>query len=266
MTTLATPSDYKKDFLPGYTGHVPSKNERYGATNGQIKREVLGDRGKHPVTLQLDNTQDFRLYSDRYTPKIDKNKMIFGNTSRFAKNWACGPNHMINSQQVPGYTGYIPGLVSEGLFSRSYGNSTAQAIAKKHPIGFESEPKQRFQSQSTNIYKAKNFRRFIEKPDLQKRKDYDDYTKFINDTYSAEKEHMLSQTLSQQKKTEGFKSAFTAKSLNTLSTYGDRPCAFMHMRNKVNGKGNSTEAEKMMGSTFTDFNVKPMILESKVST
>ena len=28
MSTLATPALYKKEYLPGYTGHVPSKNER----------------------------------------------------------------------------------------------------------------------------------------------------------------------------------------------------------------------------------------------
>jgi hypothetical protein len=125
MTTLATPSDYGKEYLPGYTGHVPSKNERFGATAGQIKREILNDRGKHPVTLNTETPQDGRLYSDKYTPYVDKNKAIFGNQSRFAKNWACGPNHMIRNQQVPGYTGHIKGLISENLFSKSYGNSTA---------------------------------------------------------------------------------------------------------------------------------------------
>ena len=34
MTTLVSPADFKKEYLPGYTGHVPSKNERYGATTG----------------------------------------------------------------------------------------------------------------------------------------------------------------------------------------------------------------------------------------
>ena len=34
MTSLAQASDFQKDFLPGYTGHVPSKNERFGATTG----------------------------------------------------------------------------------------------------------------------------------------------------------------------------------------------------------------------------------------
>jgi len=32
----------------------------------------------------------------------------------------------------------------------------------------------------------------VDKPFLQPRKDYDDYTRFINDTYAGEKEQMLS--------------------------------------------------------------------------
>jgi hypothetical protein len=51
MTTLASASLYKKEYLPGYTGHVPSKNERFGSTAGQIKREILFDEGMHPINL-----------------------------------------------------------------------------------------------------------------------------------------------------------------------------------------------------------------------
>jgi len=61
---------------------------------------------------------------------------------------------------VPGYTGHIKGLISENLYSESYGNSTAKAIGKKHPIGHEVDPKVRFTSQNSQIYKAKNFIRF----------------------------------------------------------------------------------------------------------
>jgi hypothetical protein len=32
----------------------------------------------------------------------------------------------------------------------------------------------------------------VDDPDLQPRKDYDDYTRFINDTFAEEKEDMLS--------------------------------------------------------------------------
>ena len=79
MSTLATPSDYKKEYLPGYTGHVPSKNERFGNTAGQIKRDILFDHGKHPITFQTNGDESKRLYSDKFTPYVDKNKIIFGN-------------------------------------------------------------------------------------------------------------------------------------------------------------------------------------------
>jgi len=76
MTELATPSLYSKEYLPGYTGHVPSKNERFGSTIGQIKREILTDSGKHPIILEQYRERDEsnRLYSSNFTPALDKNK------------------------------------------------------------------------------------------------------------------------------------------------------------------------------------------------
>lgn len=99
MTELVTASDYGKEYLPGYTGHVPSKNERFGATAGQIKREILADSGKHPILLETlkEKTETGRLYSTSFVPSIDKNKIIFGNRSRYAKNWINGPNHNIRN-------------------------------------------------------------------------------------------------------------------------------------------------------------------------
>lgn len=31
---------YKKEYLPGYTGHVPKKNEIYGLTAGDINKII----------------------------------------------------------------------------------------------------------------------------------------------------------------------------------------------------------------------------------
>lgn len=90
MTTLAKPSDYYKEYLPGYSGHVPSKNERFGGTAGQIKREILHDRGVHPIKIKKIATmkdERARMYSSVYVPRIDKNKKIFGNNSREGVNW-----------------------------------------------------------------------------------------------------------------------------------------------------------------------------------
>jgi len=41
MSQTTTKSPYRKEYLPGYTGHVPSKMERFGGTSGQIKKEIL---------------------------------------------------------------------------------------------------------------------------------------------------------------------------------------------------------------------------------
>ena len=95
MTTLANPSAFTKEYLPGYTGHVPSKNERFGSTTGNTKRDILFDNGKHPITLPVNHNEDDRLYSDKFVPAIDKNKEIYSNLSRYGRNWANGPNHMI---------------------------------------------------------------------------------------------------------------------------------------------------------------------------
>ena len=105
-----------------------------------------------------------RLYDSHFVPPFDKNKVIFGNQSRFAKNWVGGPNDEIRHQRVPGYTGHVKGLISENLFSESFGNSTSKAIGKLHPIGHNIPPKDRFKSQNTSQYRSKNFRRFGKLP------------------------------------------------------------------------------------------------------
>lgn len=32
--------DYRKEYLPGYTGHVPKKNDIFGCTAGDINRII----------------------------------------------------------------------------------------------------------------------------------------------------------------------------------------------------------------------------------
>ena len=59
-----------------------------------------------------------------------------------------------------------------------------------------------------------------DKPWIQPRKDYDDYTKFINDTYTDEKINMLNRTVTLEAKRG------TLKDYNptmTLRTYSELP-------------------------------------------
>jgi len=67
---------------------------------------------------------------------------------------------MINEQRLPGYTGHIKGLHSENLYSQTYGETTAKAFTGRHPVGHDLSPKDKFQPQTSDTYRMKNFRRF----------------------------------------------------------------------------------------------------------
>jgi hypothetical protein len=56
----------------------------------------------------------------------------------------------------------------------------------------------------------------VDKPLMKPRKDYDDYTKFINDTFAVEKEGMLNETVDYMSKTGGFNT--TSNPMDTLKT------------------------------------------------
>ena len=34
--------DYRKEYLPGYTGFVPTKNDHFGMTAGDINKNIIG--------------------------------------------------------------------------------------------------------------------------------------------------------------------------------------------------------------------------------
>ena len=37
---------YKKEYLPGYTGHVPNKNDLYGITAGDANKVLISPKAK----------------------------------------------------------------------------------------------------------------------------------------------------------------------------------------------------------------------------
>lgn len=101
---------------------------------------------------------------------------------------------------------------------------------------------------------------------MQPRKDYDDYTKFINDTYTDEKINMLNKTVTLEAKRGTFKEYNPTMTLRTYSEYPNKMTMTQrpgHQRSM--SMKPQTETEKQMGTTFMDFNVKPKILESKIS-
>ena len=48
-----TDIDYQKEYLPGYTGHVPKKNDVYGCTAGDINK-IITHTGEKPSKYDVD--------------------------------------------------------------------------------------------------------------------------------------------------------------------------------------------------------------------
>ena len=91
-------------------------------------------------------------------------KIILGNRSRDAKTCINGPTHEIRNQCLPGYTGFIPGVKAENIFSTTYAANTARSFANQIPKGHLGSPEERYTSlQAENISTNAN-RRILEDP------------------------------------------------------------------------------------------------------
>ena len=88
------------------------------------------------------------------------NKDVFGNWSKYSKNWVCGPTHNVRQQHCPGYTGHVRGMVSADSLSKSYARVTAHLFSRNHPVGTDTDTKNRFTSTQRNEYRLSNNRRF----------------------------------------------------------------------------------------------------------
>ena len=56
--------EYKKEYLPHYTGHVPKKNEIYGCTAGDINK-IITKTGYKPSNHDVDINVGKPSYAQR---------------------------------------------------------------------------------------------------------------------------------------------------------------------------------------------------------
>jgi hypothetical protein len=88
--------NYKKEYLPGYTGHAPKKNEVYGCTAGDINRIIMGAADK-PSNYDVDVAVGKPSYATRefYSKPPTVNgagaAVVYGNNSKAGENWLGGP-------------------------------------------------------------------------------------------------------------------------------------------------------------------------------
>lgn len=157
--TMTAGRKWNREYLPGYTGHVPTKNDFCGKTTGSVCREIITAGGSQ---LELDKMEQKRHESQQIPLPAQKeiNKNVFGNQSRHAKNWISGPTHMIRQQHVPGYTGHVRGMVHKDFMPKSYAKVTAELFSNPHPMAEGTDPTIRYTATQRAAYKPYNFRRW----------------------------------------------------------------------------------------------------------
>jgi hypothetical protein len=64
--------EYNKNYLPGYTGHVPKKNEIFGCTSGDTNRLITKEAQKpspHEIDIAISKPQyekrDFHMLKNQ---------------------------------------------------------------------------------------------------------------------------------------------------------------------------------------------------------
>jgi hypothetical protein len=152
----------------------------------------------HGKKMSID-TANFMLQSNG-SPKSqtaiefykDQKMMTYGNHSKDSKTWIAGPRHETREQNVPGYTGFIRGKEAENVFAKSFAKATSKSLAGRIPTGADLSPNQRFTSQNMHAFSPKNFRRTVENPELEVKRDYLEYARAVNLMNTNEKNKFLS--------------------------------------------------------------------------
>ena len=106
---------------------------------------------------------------------------------------------------------------------------------------------------------------------MEPRKDYDDYSRFINDTYVEEKTEMLNKTTNFASHRKSHAPTQNYNPLLSLRTYSDleqRPISMLNRSGATTSKNSRVglnPLEKKLGASFNDFDVRPKILESRIA-
>ncbi len=157
---------YFKQYIPGYTGHIPQKIETFGLTAGAINRQLVLKQAV-PEAVPKE-----RLYYTLTQPELasDGDKIKYGFRSRYGISWIGGPSHEFAPQHVPCnyrrrnsfvvYQGHVPAVISENIAAKSFARCTRTAILGSKPRGFDTPTQDRYQSTYRKNFSERKNRRF----------------------------------------------------------------------------------------------------------
>lgn len=106
----------------------------------------------------------------------DTIKKTLGNRSKEAPTWIGGHSQDLKPQHIPGYSGHVPGINSENMFSKGFGSTTADAIERK-PL----EQENRFKTSYAGDFEESKFRRLHEPTERARleKKDQSEYNEYF---------------------------------------------------------------------------------------
>ena len=166
---MATEIDYKKEYLPGYTGHVPKKMEVFACTAGETNRIIINQSRKPSLDPEAALMTAGRpvqhakrtLYSQQAPQDFETFRLQFTNASKKGDNWIGGPTQNVKAQYIPGYQGFVPNIKSENIFGKSFAKNTGIAVNKEFESGFNHPTHKRYLSQAVLEHGKANHRRLI---------------------------------------------------------------------------------------------------------
>eukprot|EP00826_Nyctotherus_ovalis_P061671 TRINITY_DN8799_c0_g1_i2.p1 TRINITY_DN8799_c0_g1~~TRINITY_DN8799_c0_g1_i2.p1 ORF type:complete len:153 (-),score=11.34 TRINITY_DN8799_c0_g1_i2:708-1166(-) len=88
---------YVKEYIPGYTGHVPEKMGTFAMTVGEINRQlVLSSKAASSAPLEK---QYYTRCITHLRGSGDRDK--YGYRSRHGLSWIAGPTNQVYAQHIP---------------------------------------------------------------------------------------------------------------------------------------------------------------------
>lgn len=86
-------------------------------------------------------------------------------------------------------------MINKDFMHKSYARVTASLFARNHPMGDDTDPKTQFTSSQRFEFKPSNFRRFADNKAMVPQKDYEDYSKFVNEQNQERKNNLCQQSM-----------------------------------------------------------------------
>lgn len=125
---------------------------------------------------------------------------------------------------MPGYTGFIPGVKAENVFSKTYAHSTNASFAGVIVRGANPQGTNRYSTVTGENFSPDRFRRIVENKDMASRRDYLEYTLAVNRDQKQARDSFLASPSRKQKETTHAvdKRAYVDASETTVSPFAYR--------------------------------------------